>query len=480
MDLVVRRRLRLAALTVFVVAGPLLLAYAFGYWPRVLSVREWLASPQPTVGALVIRTSPRDARVSVDGVAADGRTPRGLGSVPAGSHVIRIEKPGYRPYEKRLDIVGGQVTDMLHVQLLPETPEEAVVRASVEDARFSPDGRSVLVRTGATFSLLGLSDALNDVGVSFQLPAGVNDLPGVFWAPRSPVIALGTEQSPGVFRGVALVDLRTAEVRRIQGDQDVIGWTKTGPELLVLRSQDGDLLGLPPSWGSVRSGVRDREEHLASAVTNAAIHPRGILVEQRHPSTGAQLVLLTGDGGREHVAPRPKTLFSRLAVSSRGIIAGVSAEDLELHVFEPETPEWQILARGVRELAWSPDGEKLLYQESEFDAWVVNVAEERSVLPRGVPVLVNRISHPMRNLRWFPRSQHFLFQEQDIVRVAEIDPRGGHRIETLVSSNSGDSKPVTSEDGSVVYLTARRRNPLGQETTESVLLRVSLRTADDR
>jgi hypothetical protein len=72
------------------------------------------------VGLLVIRGSDEGAQVSVDG-GDRGRTPlKAPLRVTAGSHVVRVFKPGFAPFERQLVLAGGQ-TVSVDVRLEPVT-----------------------------------------------------------------------------------------------------------------------------------------------------------------------------------------------------------------------------------------------------------------------------------------------------------------------------------------------------------------------
>lgn len=70
------------------------------------------ASSSPTadaagVGSLYVVSRPADARLFIDGQAF-GTAPAVVPGLRAGRHVVRVEMPGYRPYERTVDVLVGQ------------------------------------------------------------------------------------------------------------------------------------------------------------------------------------------------------------------------------------------------------------------------------------------------------------------------------------------------------------------------------------
>jgi hypothetical protein len=58
-------------------------------------------------GTLQIESRPSGAGVWLDGAPA-GKTPLSLADVRPGTHTVRIEQPGYRPWSTSVSIAAGQ------------------------------------------------------------------------------------------------------------------------------------------------------------------------------------------------------------------------------------------------------------------------------------------------------------------------------------------------------------------------------------
>lgn len=463
MELRTRRRLRVLAWLLFLSAAPLLLAYVIGYRPPASPFTRWPIPDTPVVGALVVRTLPTGAQVLLDGRIVDERTPAGLGSIPIGSHTVRIEKEGYRPWEKRLEIAGGRVHFLLAVRLVPEVIEADVRRAGVSNFWVSPNAQWLIAREGRRFRVLPFRSADRDPGIRFPVPSG--EPSEILWAPDSSAAALVRRDGLDD-RFLGMFSLPAERFVPERSRRRFVGWvTDKGTQALLL--DDAGTL-----W-SQTVGATTRDQ-LFEGVAAAAGHPRGVLVARMHADTdGSVLSLLSSGKNLADVSPalpeRPRILL----LSPSGALAAVGEQTRTLFLLPRGGERWRAVAVISGFPQWSPDGDKLLYQESPFDAWALNVSEERSVLPVLEPELLLRLSMPVLGLRWFAGSQHVMFFRQDILQILEIDPRDGHRVETLASTNRGDSSALPLEDGETVYVTARRE---GQE----VLLRLFLRVPEDR
>lgn len=480
MELAVRRRLRVFAWVTFLLAAPLLLAYARGYRVPLAPWSQWLTPQRPAVGAFVVRTVPRGATLLVDGKVVDKSTPTGLGSVPAGVHVIRIEKPGYRPWEKRIESLGGKVQYLLFTRLLPETPEEEVVRENVRDVSISPDERWLLVTDPQGLRQLPLRAGSSTAEVLHRLPKLAEKPLSFSWAPDGSSVALEVTNDSSTREFLGVLHLESGKLIAPPSSAQFVGWETRRRATVLFLDAAGRL------WEQTAQG---RPLQLADGVAAAASHPRGVLVSLARPDEDRQspndvlepqrkadetpLFLFTEQNRPERLPIALPEAPRAFAVSPTGAIAALGGRTGTLFLLKPGDGQWRKISNSRLGFAWSPDGDKLLYQESPFDAWALNVSEERSVLSRESPELLIRLSTPLEGLHWFPDSQHVLFFDQDILKFAEIDPRDGHRIETLLSTNRGATRALVAERGDTLYVVARREE-------RDVLVRLFLRTPDDR
>ena len=76
------------------------------------------ASPQPSLGRLLVRSSPPGALVDVNG-APRGTTPLALSEIPYGSYTLRVSRPGYVPQVHELSISAGQPVGAVSAGLMP-------------------------------------------------------------------------------------------------------------------------------------------------------------------------------------------------------------------------------------------------------------------------------------------------------------------------------------------------------------------------
>ncbi|MDK2975281.1 MAG: hypothetical protein PWP08_1652 [Methanofollis sp.] len=64
-------------------------------------------TPEPTQGSIYVFSSPSNAHIYLDG-SYQGTSPMTLSGIPAGSHVVEVEKAGYREWTGTVRVTAGQ------------------------------------------------------------------------------------------------------------------------------------------------------------------------------------------------------------------------------------------------------------------------------------------------------------------------------------------------------------------------------------
>ena len=77
-------------------------------------------TPLPTPGRLYISATPW-GQLRIDGVLI-GNTPRSDYPIEPGLHVIRIERTGFAPFEREIEVESGQEIRLTGITLAPERP----------------------------------------------------------------------------------------------------------------------------------------------------------------------------------------------------------------------------------------------------------------------------------------------------------------------------------------------------------------------
>ncbi|MGH7239503.1 MAG: hypothetical protein ACREHG_05490, partial [Candidatus Saccharimonadales bacterium] len=160
------KKVRLAVLTgcvaLFVVVTPYLVLYSLGY--RINFAKATVS----TTGGIYVRAWPSPNTVTIDGKSGSPTNffanDSFLQNLTPGIHQVSVTKPGYFDYQKSLPVVGSRVTKLESVVLFKQQPMFTRISGKTMWFSLSPDGNTVLEKTGATattvsFSVFTLSNA---------------------------------------------------------------------------------------------------------------------------------------------------------------------------------------------------------------------------------------------------------------------------------------------------------------------------------
>lgn len=408
--------------------------------------------------------------MTVDGVEHGTRSPTAVRSVTPGTHDVRIEKSGYRPWSKRLEIIGTRITDIRNVRLYPLTLEEDILFPRVETV--VPSGgeeRALVVEQERNARILRIVSLLNPTDPGMRVPERLsgNAVVSALWSPDQSTIFLTLKN--GARRRFLTIRSDTGLTTPFNAGEEPLGWVGGVGRTLAIRRAGALMLRT----------VGGEERVVAEVVRQVAASSYGLAYSiERTDDKGAiqtHLLLMEGTGAPREISSSPMSITAddEIDLSPRGDMLLRRPESAATLLWDRENDRWVAFPVFMERLRWSPDGAKLLWQSSDFDIWAMNLHEERTVLPPLVPELLVRLSQAARNVQWFPDSQHILFLERDILRAIEIDGRDGHRIESLIGTNRGDATATIVSDGTSLVTTAMRDGT-------PVLLRAFLRTPEDR
>lgn len=172
----IRRILPFVYATIFLVVAPFLLLYTAGY--------EYNSKKQQVErsGTLIVDTTPRSARVIIDGVDTDETTPATFQRLALGTHRVKLERAGYASWERDIDIKPEQVTFANNLWLWKIADPELVVRGSYLRIASDPQGtRIALLATSTQGLVISYLDSNRGVSATTLLNGSLKDVETVAW-----------------------------------------------------------------------------------------------------------------------------------------------------------------------------------------------------------------------------------------------------------------------------------------------------------
>lgn len=132
MNRTARTILFFSCLTVFMILCPIILAYSMGY---VFDINNKKIIP---TGSISIKSIPRSANITLNGIAIEKPTPALITNLSAGIYDVEVFKDGYLPWNKTLKVKDFHLSIAGNILLFPTNPQSQNITDTLQWIEFSP------------------------------------------------------------------------------------------------------------------------------------------------------------------------------------------------------------------------------------------------------------------------------------------------------------------------------------------------------
>jgi len=404
------RRLHLAVyIVVFFIAAPWLVLTAAGYQI------DWVGHRLLRTGVLTIASIPENASVFIDDQLQSGRTPVTTPNLTPRDYTVRLEKPGYQPWSKRLTIRpngGTIVNDVLLFAADPMIEPLAVTSATAfSQSPVKPDRLWLQATTSGQAIQL---EHIDRQRVESLGTVAATHGPFV-WSPSGDRAAIITDN------GLSIVDLITETIDQLTGNVASVAW-ESNSSLLTVHSGRLDRVRVDPlrfvdtgttGWGTIAS-VGDR------------------LVGLHHDGAGWEFGIIN------HETFRLTEPTTRLSVSDQAQLLvtrpdrPVITDPSNRHTIVLERRGDQFVAQPLGPVgpavAWNSQRQLLLSDGFELQYW-----DEAT----GQTALLNRFSQVVSQVAWLGDLPGVIYRQAASISAMEMDERGGRQITPLLDGQFG-------------------------------------------
>jgi len=125
-----RRTVKYSLIAVYIVFCPLLICHALGIMikPKEKTIIQ-------ATGLISVKTTPGNASVFLNGILQPEKTPMLIPNLPENDYEIRVERPGYRPWDKTVRVRKNFATAHERIVLIPATVRPVPVRGIATGSR---------------------------------------------------------------------------------------------------------------------------------------------------------------------------------------------------------------------------------------------------------------------------------------------------------------------------------------------------------
>lgn len=407
----------------FVLSVPLVLLHTAGYRINIRTRRL------EHTGLMIVRSTPREASIVLDGQRQEPTTPaRLVGLLPRG-YRVRLEKDGYRAWEKNVTVSSNRTTFIDDVLLFPDRLPERVDDMDASAVHTGPDGTLLWAASVPGFTEIWLEERNAEPKIATRVPTSAADSAQVLWSRTGNSLLVTFDKAPGH----AVYITRTGGVRSRSIDtpetpltsaawtdppQDELAYILNRRLFFLSNESEPIPFGTEPAdavWfgdGTYFIGL-----HSTSTLEITAFAPNGSPLRtvvsipthqaQFLPSRSSMLTL--GDGRR-------------------------------LWVVNSQTGE-TVLETDARKATWSSSADLLLYW-TDFELWSFQLSTRQRTL-------LTRFGSPIRDAAWYPGDSHAVVMIGDEVQAIERNDINGRLTIPLFSLPGLRSFTVNARTGTI-------------------------------
>lgn len=408
-------------LIAFIIAAPALVLYTAGYRvnPRTGRIER--------LGALVIKSKPRDAVVKINAVVLPEKTPATIKMVPD-EYPVEVSKNGYHTWRKRLAVKSQHTTFAEDVILWKESDPQKIVETAPEEAALTDDLRFFVWITDDAVS--GSMRTLHVFDMARGIETGTTSVPSaetpaVIQFSKDNTAALVTHYAHNDIALVVPLDnpIKTINAQRLtRAPFDIYKWGATNTTLYGVRSGILHALNL----------VTGRDDVVGRADTDFYLQNGIIWSIQRTPTTTELIKSALGLLG-DHIQSMltlSAASYEFLDTTRPLLVLHEIGRDM-ITILDPNRitePLLEVTGAAIA-VRTNRNNQTELLSWNSFELW-------RSNLDTGRIELLRRQSAPIRRAAWYP-GEYALFATHTEIYALELDDRDERNTAQLVRVDEG-------------------------------------------
>lgn len=428
---------------IFIILFPIILALANGYRFN-LSRPIRLNTLLQKTGMFIIDSTPNGAEIKInsDSVSKNKKIPAEHLNTPAkiknllpGKYKIELIKEGYYPWEKELEIKGGESTFAENIYLIKTDIPINLLSREIEYLKLSPDKKKIIA-ISETLDLIHLDNKNLITNVSVEL-SNKNDFE---WSPDSKKF---------------IIDKKIYNLNNISEPQDL--GKIFGEDIKNLK------------WFNKFNEVYFKQNNF---IYNYNIDFKKITKIYELPNIQDYLIndnflfLIINDAEKIqfyviNLNNNEKLINIELPFSSgyeftKPIGRHINIFDKKYKFFYQINPFLNFnpieeIISNIKIFKWISDT-KMLYA-NDFEIWIID-------FDSGEKTLLTRIGKEISDIIWHPNNNHILYSSKNKLNIIELDNRERRNITEIGSYNNIQNLEI-SKNGQELYFNAKIGNQQG-------------------
>lgn len=452
MKLITRRILRTIFLLAFLIITPLVSIYAAGYklsWKKI--------SIQKT-GMIILDSNPSGADIFINGKAQQlgfkkifssliGQTEAGGIKTPAkiknllpGEYDVRIELPGYYPWQKRLKVEPGASTFAEDINLFRNDLPLQLISGHIDAVVGSDHGYLNAITSSSSLFISdeNTNDSVFDTKIKTLAGSSFS------WSFDSNFFIHDRQ----IYRLAALEQGNSApeiDLAKIWGKNSIgsILWSPRDFSIFYTISKDN----IPEIHHLDLNDMKDALVIRDKNIVSSAVTAQYLLAITRSHKMTLDIYSLS-DLQLLRSLEIPESQNYHIINKNNDLINLLDADKSRLYLIEPEATIYSPLRdtiENIKTAHWVMD-ERLLCA-NDFEIWIYDIASKRQTL-------LTRISDKINQVIWHPSNNYVIYSTDRALNSIELDERN-HRNITEIIRLDQISSPSLNQEGDRIFFSGR-------------------------
>ena len=334
---------------------------------------------------------------------------------------IRIEKTGYFPWSKTLEVKEGLVTEAKNVILFPQKNNFSFLLPSVKDYFFSPDQKKAILEItseeGWRLEILYLEENTQEALLKEEDLAKEANFIGLEWSPDSRNILIEVEiEKENKYFLFNTLDKKEISLDYFNKIKEVSFNPGNSQEVFVIKEFNGGVALFKSNYSQKQLAqplIKDLITYKISEGNILWLNPDGMLILSG-PS-GEKFETLTTElfPIKEEATYDIETFSPLIFLKENGDLWQMDSSEKKFEKFFDSSENLKL----------SPDSKKLAIANN-YEIWILfltNISEQpqRSF---GDKIFLTRFSQKINDLFWL-NPEYLIFDTGDKIKIAEIDNR---------------------------------------------------------
>ncbi len=443
MKLHLRRLVYSIFIGAFLIITPILITYASGYR------YNFKKNKIEKTGILYVDSNPKQSLIYIDG-KYENKTPAKFSYMLPDIYKIKVEKEGYYPWEKEIEIKSNLTTFSKNIILFKKSLPINIINGEINILDVSLDKTkiiySLIFENGEELRLLNLRNESDFKIEKFNL-GSYSNIDFVQWSPNGNKAII--KKQIGDFNKYLIIDIETLKIK----------------ELFDITRLNFSELKWDIKNENYLYGLRNSVLYQIDIATNSVKPIISDKIQDFQINDGKIFYLSTTEGksfinkieigllmdGKVKKIKLPSTQY-RLYPKSHDYLILIDKNNndffiLNSNVFnEDDISKSIILQDKAKEVIWSDNAKKILYY-SDFEISTFN-------FENGQKDLVTRYSEVISQAIWHPENKYIIYKAENKIKVIEADEQK-YKNDIQLAELQKISQIILDDQGNNIYFNGR-------------------------